>query len=143
MKVLLSRFFILAVLFCTLVTLDGRAQQQTMQVEFTAPASFVAGDSTFPAGTYMLRQQEDDVLVWEISSNSKSYDGFIMVDPVYSDTPHAKSEVIFNKYANVLFLKQIWVAGHDTGYVAISSYAEKKAAKSGKPTKVSTPAEKK
>ncbi len=142
MKALLKRFSILAVLLGTLLALGANAQQ-TMQVEFNAPASFVAGESAFAARTYMLRQQTDDILVWEISSNSGSYDGFLMVEPVDSSTTHAKSEVIFNKYADELFLKQIWVAGYDTGYIAISSYAEKKAANSGKPTKVSTPAEKK
>jgi hypothetical protein len=38
-------------------------------------------------------------------------------------------------------MKQIWVAGLNTGYVVITSHAEKKAAKAGKAVKLSVAAD--
>jgi hypothetical protein len=140
MNSLISRFFILAIFLGTLVALGASAQEK---IQFKASEPFVAGESSFPAGTYTLTQQEDDPSAWELSNDSKAYHTFIIVEPVDSITPSTKSEVTFQKYGSTLVLKRIWIAGHNTSYISIASYAEKKAAKTGKPTKVSAPAEKK
>jgi hypothetical protein len=78
-----------------------------------------------------------------MTNDSERYDSFIMAEPVDTDSPSPKSEVTFKKYGTTLVLKQIWINGNNTTYIVFTSYAEKKASNTGKPTKVSIPAQKK
>jgi hypothetical protein len=110
---------------------------------FTAPGAFTAGDATFPAGTYTIRQDQDTLQEWVISNDSQTYSAFVTTQQVDTTAPIQKTEITFHKYGDYLVLKQIAIAGLNTRYVVQTSYPEKKAAKSGKPTKVSVPAEKK
>jgi hypothetical protein len=141
MKTLISRFSILAVLIGTLAACGAMAQNNI--VVFTAPAVFHAGQATFPVGTYTLRQFGDDPSVWEILSDSKSASAVFVTEPMDTTASASKTELTFHKYGNTLVLKQIWIQGQVTGYIVQTSYAERKAAKGGKPTIVTVPAQKK
>jgi hypothetical protein len=46
-----------------------------------------------------------------------------------SDTPHAQSDVTFNKYGKADFLGLIWIQGENSGMQILSSNAERSAAK--------------
>ena len=46
------------------------------------------------------------------------------------ETP-SKTEVVFNSYGNGYVLKNIWLEGSDTGYVATSAEGERHASKRG------------
>jgi hypothetical protein len=140
MKTLISKFFILAVLIGTLVA--SGAMAQTNEIEFKAPGPFLAGQTSFPAGTYTLRQSQDDLTAWEIFGDSKSASAWLLTEPMDSEGPKSKTELTFHKYGNTLVLKQIWVQGN-VSYVVHTDYAERKAAKAGTPTKVAVPAQKK
>ena len=141
MKSLISRFLILAGLAAVLTA--GNLTAQTNNLIFTAPSSFVAGEATFPAGTYTLRQFQDDLSVWEISSDSKNATAVLLTETTDVSGNSGKNELTFLKYGNTLVLKQIGIGGSTTAYIVQTSYAERKAAKAGKPTKVAVPAQKK
>jgi hypothetical protein len=142
MKTLFTRFFVMAVLVGALVASGVRAQYNNTVV-FKAPGSFIAGDATFPAGTYIIRQDQDDLGLWEISDDSKSHSAYVQTETVDMASANQVTQVTFHKYGNTLALKEIVLTGLNTRYLVHTSYSEKKAAKSGKPTKVSVPAEKK
>ena len=112
-------------------------------IEFKVTSSFVAGDAKLPAGTYTIRQDLDSQLEWVISNDSKGFSAFLPTDPLSPTTTNQKTEVTFQKYGNTLVLKEIWIPGLSTGFSVQTSYAEKKAAKAGSPTKVSVAATKK
>jgi hypothetical protein len=141
MKLLISRFLTLALFLGSLAAWGAHAQHPT--IAFTAPSSFIARESAFPAGAYTLRQTQGDPNLWQIFSDTKSCDSMLIAEPVDFLARSNKTEVTFRKYGNTMVLKQIATAGNDAGYVVQTSYAEKNAAKAGTPTKVSVPAQKK
>lgn len=142
MKIFTFRLFILAVLFGTLVAL-GASAQGGPALMFTSSGPFIAGDAKFPAGTYTIRQEPESDQEWEISNDSSAHSAFLATyqgDPI---TANQKAEVTFQKYGTTLILKGFAIPGLPASYVVQTSYAEKKAAKTGNPTKVTVPAQKK
>jgi hypothetical protein len=142
MKASIKRSFIVAVLFGTLVAVGARAQGGPA-LTFKVSGPFIAGDTKFPAGTYTIRQEPESDEEWDISSDSKALSAFLATyqgDPIASNQ---KVEVTFQKYGNTLILKGFAIPGLPKNFVVQESYAEKKAAKTGNPTKVTAPAEKK
>ena len=139
MKTLVCKLFVFALLMGTLGA--GVAKGQiTNAVDFKAPSSFIAGDATLPAGSYSARPWSEDPSVLEISNAAGTMSVLVDTESTSSDTPAKSTGVVFNKYGNLLVLKQIVLASQKTGYGIISKHAEKKAAKAGPPTKQSVPA---
>ena len=82
-----------------------------------------------PAGSYSVTQPnaDDNLLLIEDSSGSHSIFVEYVVAP--SNTPHAQSDVSFNKYGNVDFLGTIWIQGRNSEMQILPSKAEQNAAK--------------
>jgi hypothetical protein len=142
MKTLGYRFVVIAVLTGLSFVSSIWAQAGTA-IEFKVTSSFVAGDAKFPAGTYTIRQEPESQLEWEISNDAKGFSAFLLTEPSSPTTANQKTEVTFQKYGNTLVLKEFWIPGLANGFSVNTSYAEKKAAKGGSPTKVSVAAAKK
>jgi hypothetical protein len=142
MKVFFERFFILAVLFGSLVAVGASAQGGPALI-FKASEPFFAGEAKLPAGTYTIRQEPESDQEWLISSDSGTHSAFVGTDPGDPITSNQKAEVTFQKYGKTLILKGFTVPGLQHTSIVQSSYAEKKAAKTGSPTKVTAPAQKK
>jgi hypothetical protein len=98
-------------------------------VEFTTSFPFTVGNARVPAGTYSIRQDEDNPQVLELSGGRTAV-LFETGNPRASQTP-AKTEVVFNRYGDSYVLKDVWVEGSDMGYESIRAEAEKHAAKRG------------
>jgi dihydroorotase-like cyclic amidohydrolase len=118
-----------------------KAQGASGGVTITISSPFVAGEATLPAGSFTVTQDPDDSSVVDVANTAGTHQVLMLVEAVESEQPRAKSEVIFSKYGNTLVMKQIWVAGLNTGYVVITSHAEKKAVKTGKAVKLSLAAD--
>jgi hypothetical protein len=99
------------------------------KVTFDAPSAFYAGNAKMPAGSYSVTQPnaDDNLLLIEDSSGSHSVFVEYVVAP--SNTPHAQSDVSFNKYGNVDFLGTIWIQGRNSEMQILPSKAEQNAAK--------------
>lgn len=134
MKTIVFQLFVLLMVTSTLGVVEAKAQVQ-VQLKMSTP--FVADDATFPSGSYTIIQQQDDPQLFEITDNSNSHSALLSVEIIDSERPRAKSEIVFNKYGTTLVMKQIWVSGSGVGYLITAGHVEKKAAKSGKPTKES------
>lgn len=119
----------LFVMIGTAVLLAAPAMAQT-NVDFTTSFPFYAGNAKMPAGTYTvsLAMQNDGVLM--IQSKNESHAAFIEVDPTSSESPHAQSDVTFNKYGDTDYLNKIWVQGMSSGLQVNPTRMEKKAAAS-------------
>jgi hypothetical protein len=142
MKMLRCGFAVISVLM-GLSFVSSAGAQAGNAIEFKVTSSFVAGEAKLPAGTYTIRQDPDNQLELEISNDAKAYSGFLPTDALSPTTPNQKNEVTFQKYGNTLVLKEVWIAGLSNGFSVQTSYAEKKAAKVGSPTKVAVAATKK
>jgi hypothetical protein len=142
MKRLGCRLFVLSMLMGTLGVCEANAQIRN-SVAFKVSSSFIMGDVTFPAGNYSITQDSDDQDPLVISASDGKHNALVTAEPIDSDYPRKKTEIIFNNYGNTLVMKQIWVKGSIGGFLLVTSHAEKKAAEAGKPTKQSVPAESK
>lgn len=103
--------------------------QITNQVKFDAPSAFYAGNAKMPAGIYTVSQPNanDDLLLIEDANGSHSV--FVEYEVASSNTPHAETDVTFNKYGKVDFLSAIWVEGRDSTMRILPSKTEQNAAK--------------
>jgi hypothetical protein len=103
--------------------------QITNRVTFDAPAAFYAGNAKMPAGSYTVTQPEPDDNLLLIEDASGSHSAFVEYVIAHSETPHAQSDVTFNKYGNVEFLSAIWVDGRKSEMQILPSKVEQNAAK--------------
>jgi hypothetical protein len=103
--------------------------QITNRVTFDAPSAFYAGNAKMPAGSYTASKPNADDNLLLIEDTSGSHLTFVEYEVVTSNTPHAQSDVTFNKYGNVDFLSAIWVEGRNSEMQILPSKVEQKAAK--------------
>jgi|SRR5882724_4087448 len=103
--------------------------QISNKVTFDAPSAFYAGNAKMPVGSYSVTQPnvDDNLLLVEDASGSHSAYVEFVVAP--SDTPHAQTDVTFNKYDKVEFLSAIWIQGRNSEMQILPSKAEQNAAK--------------
>jgi hypothetical protein len=103
--------------------------QISNQVTFDAPSGFFAGNAKMPAGSYTVTQPDADTNLLLIEDASGSHSAFVEYEVVSSNTPHAQSDVTFNKYGNVDFLSAMWVQGRNSEMQILPSKVEQNAAK--------------
>lgn len=112
----------------------GHAQIMN-QLDFKMSQPFTVGNTTFEAGSYVIRPVEGDSTVLEIVS-AKGHPG-VMIDTFSAqpDSSQAGSHLVFNKYANVLALSEVFPSAGNAGYQLAQGHPEQVAAKTEKPTK--------
>jgi hypothetical protein len=114
-------------LLSALCAIPAMAQTST-RVTFDAPSAFYAGDVEMPAGSYTVSVPNADDKLLLIEDANGSHAAYVEY-AVTSDSPHAQSDVTFNKYGKDEFLSQVWVEGEDSGMQVLPSKAEQDAAK--------------
>jgi hypothetical protein len=112
-----------------LTGIQQASAQIDTSVEFTTSFPFTVGNSKVPAGSYSIRQDEDNPNVLELSGGRTAV-LFEADNPQAPRTP-AKTEVVFSRYGDGYVLKDVWVEGSDMGYEARSAEGERHAAKHG------------
>jgi len=98
-------------------------------VKFDAPSAFYAGNAKMPAGSYTVTQPEPDDKLLLIEDASGSHSAFVEFVIGHAETPHAQSDVTFNRYGNVEFLSAIWVDGRKSEMQILPSKLEQNTAK--------------
>jgi hypothetical protein len=94
-----------------------KAQAQIIdRLEVNVPFEFHVGNSTLPAGKYVIHPLEDsDFTVLEIRSADGSNSAFFDVQSVEAKVVPAKNEVTFQKYGNRYFLAKVFEEGNRSG----------------------------
>ena len=112
-----------------------RAQIVT-ELDFKMTQTFTVGNTTLPAGSYMIRPVHGtDQSVIEISATGGKPSVMVEVELIQPDRPKLAPSSSFNKYNKVLALSQIFPGGGNSGYQLAQGHPEKLAAKTEKPTK--------
>jgi hypothetical protein len=107
---------------------QASAQIET-SVEFTTSFPFTVGNSHVPAGSYSIRQAEDNPNLLELSGGQTAL--FFEVDNLTAPRTSDKTEVVFSRDGDGYALKDVWVEGSDMGYEAVHAEGERHAAKIG------------
>lgn len=94
-------------------------------VEANVPYAFMVGNTTLPAGKYLIRTPDSsEPSVLEIrAANGHTAVAFETEDT--NQTPN-KGELVFNKIGDNYFLSQVWITGSAHGNQLIKSKMEKR-----------------
>ena len=77
-----------------------------VKVTFTTSFSFYAGGAKLPAGTYTIRQQQDDPNMFEIQ-NSAGTHSVLVEARASSKSSKGNPEVVFNRYGTTECLESV------------------------------------
>jgi hypothetical protein len=96
------------------------------------PFQFHVGNTTLPAGKYIVHQLEgSDLTMMEITSADGKQSALFNVEPAEAKSTPEKSELIFNKYGDRYFLSEMFDEGNADGSKLFESRDEKQASKEG------------
>jgi hypothetical protein len=105
--------------------------QVTDPVDFTTTFPFVVGNTLAPAGRYELRPGGDNPQVLELTGHHIGV--FFEVQPTVARRTPSNTEVVFERYGDNYVLKNVWVAGGDSGSQAVAAEREQHQMKQGNP----------
>ncbi len=123
------RSIVIAGAILTLAGVQNASAQIETSVEFTTSFPFTVGNTNVPAGSYSIRQDDDNPKILELTGGRTAV-LFEAENPQARQTP-SKTEVVFNRYGDQYVLKSVWVEGSDIGYETIRAEGERHAAKHG------------
>lgn len=134
MKTIIGKLIVVGLGVMTIWIGAGHAQI-TSQVDFKMSQPFTVANTTFAAGSYIIRPVAGtEQAVLEISSASGHPSVMVDVESAQPDSAQGGSHLSFNKYKNVLALSQVFPGGGNTGYQLVQGHPEQLAAKTEKPT---------
>ena len=97
------------------------AQAQVLQVK--VPFTFHSGSQHMAAGVYRVKIESDHV----ISIRGESGIVFVMSNPETARTAPNTGKLIFERYGDEYFLREVWSMGSTTGQRCVRSRQEKEA----------------
>ena len=98
------------------------AQSKTALAEVKIPFAFQARAQTMPAGTYQI-DRESGYLVLLRGPNHATE--FVMMHGASKSRAADHGSIVFDRYGDKYFLRQIWTAGETDGLECQKSHAEK------------------
>jgi hypothetical protein len=111
---------------------------QALKVTFTTTFGFYAGGAKLPAGTYTIRQTQDDPNMFEIQNGAGTHS--VLVEARSSTKASTGNpQVVFNKYGTTECLEGVLTSTGNSVDIETGP-AEKLAAKKGSPQSHTVPA---
>lgn len=104
--------------------------QETMRVNI--PFDFVAGNTSLPAGEYLVETSGPTHTLLLIDRKDTISSAFINTNAAVSAGPQSESKLVFNRYGDRYFLSQVWTAGYSTGRQLMKTAREKEIALTAK-----------
>jgi hypothetical protein len=110
-------------------------------VEFTTTFPFTVGYGTVPAGSYTIRPDDDNLEILQLQGKDTTV--FFQAQNLEALKTADQTEVVFKHYGDTFVLKDIWIAGSNTGAETLASEGERHAVKQyGSATEERVPARK-
>jgi len=122
-SILSSSLVACALTIGTLVSAQpASAQSGTALAEVNIPFAFQTGTQTLPAGLYRIDRESNHLILLRGPGKAE---GFVeMHDAIKTRVPD-HGYMVFDRYGNKYFLRQIWTAGETNGLECSKSRAEK------------------
>jgi hypothetical protein len=130
---------LLPLLFTLLIAASFCATSAHAQIignlEAQIPFQFHVGNTTLPAGTYVIhRLDNNDGTVMQISKKDGTMSTLFDVQSAQANSTPEKTELIFNKYGDRYFLSEMFDEGNPDGSRVFASSDEKMASKQSEST---------
>ena len=120
-SILSSSLIACALTIGTLASQSALAQSSTM-AEVNIPFSFQMGSQTLPAGSYRILRESGYLVRLQGSDKAG---GYVQMHDAIKLHAANNGSVVFDRYGNKYFLRQIWTAGSTNGLECPKSRAEK------------------
>jgi hypothetical protein len=125
----------------TLAGVQNAGAQIVDTIEFTTTFPFTVGNATVPAGSYTIRPDEDASQIFELGGKNTAV--LFQVASIEAHQTPSATELVFSRYGDRYVLKNIWVAGSDSGEETMAAEGERHAAKAGAKSEQRVPGRKK
>ena len=122
-KLKLHTAVLVAALTMALVSPASRAQSSSMQNGVDIPFAFTVGSTHFAPGRYILTHPWEHLLVVQGATRSAQ----TMSSYEINLTPSGTSKVVFHRYGNQYFLREVWTKGNVDHLYCPESKAEHEA----------------
>ena len=123
------RSLITLCLFLAATQIFAQVEQRPL-VKVNIPFTFTAGDQTLPAGEYVLSTVQPERTI-RIAGVGTAASTIQTVSSSYALRPSQNSRLVFERYGDSYFLKEVWNAGSDQAHLLSRSKREAEMAKSG------------
>jgi hypothetical protein len=111
----LSRSFLTGVLSIgALLSPSHAVAQGTPAIVVKVPFAFQNGSQHYPAGTYRIDMKPGHVMQLRGSAHDSS--GFALTSSEQRFKAPETGKVVFRRYGDHLYIREVWVAGETTGY---------------------------
>ena len=104
------------------------ASAQTISLKANVPFKFIVNRATMPAGNYIVQTLDAQGSVLSIRDQNSSAKGLIVSHSCRSSQAAKDTKLVFHRYGDRYFLKQVWVAGNTSGQELPPSPREKEVA---------------
>jgi hypothetical protein len=111
----------------TMVAMCSLPSRAQTTYNFHMSSSFYAGNAKMPAGTYTLRQSDEDSSTYSLQNSTGSHT-VLLETRSSSKTSKGKPEVLFNRYGTTDYLEAVETSGGNSFDIE-PGVAEKLAAK--------------
>ena len=122
-SVLSSAILSSAIAMGLLVSTPSVQAQSSPKLTATIPFAFQAGSSNMPAGLYSIYLLSQHVLLFRAANGHGS--GLFMVNPSYDGKVQSTGRLVFHRYGDRYFLREVWEAGSNHGIIYSASRQEK------------------
>jgi hypothetical protein len=96
-------------------------------LDFTTSFPFTVGSTTVPAGSYVVRQDDDNPALLQLTGKGVAL--FFETNKAQPRETPSTTEVVFSRYGDGYVLKDIWVEGSDSGFESVAAEGERHLAK--------------
>jgi hypothetical protein len=101
------------------------AQTPTPLAEVNIPFDFQTPNQNLPAGHYLVEVESNHLILLR---GGGSRNGFVTTHDVINKRTPVRGTMVFARYGDKYYLRQIWTAGNATGIECPKSRAEKQSA---------------
>jgi hypothetical protein len=127
-----TRALVMAGMMALAVLASTRVAQAQETMRVNVPFDFVAGNTSLPAGEYLVEASGPTHTLLLIDRKDAISSALINTNAAVSAGPQSESKLVFNRYGDRYFLSQVWTAGYSSGRQLLKSAREKEMAKVAK-----------
>jgi hypothetical protein len=96
-----------------------------LQLRANIPFGFMVGSEVFPAGVYNVARVGNDASVLAIRSSDGRKSAWFLTFGTSSPEAREEASLVFNRYGDQYFLKEVWTVGDVTGRQLFPSRGER------------------
>jgi hypothetical protein len=120
----LQSTLLIGVLATGVLASASHAVAQGTAVKVTVPFAFQNGAQHLPAGTYRIDLSTEHVITLRGMTSHAA--GIAMTFPEQRSKPVTVGKVVFQRYGDHYYIREVWVAGSNEGRKCVMSHEEKR-----------------